>query len=59
MKKYKDSCEHCHKFDFCRGYKDRVLCEECIKEGFGDLAPIVEVLKEKNGVLKGQYSFKI
>ena len=59
MKKYKDSCEHCKKFDFCRGYKGRVLCENCIKEGFGDLAPIVEVEKEKHGALKGQYSFKI
>ena len=61
MKKFKDSCDNCHKFDFCRGYKDRVLCEECIEKGFGDLAPIVEEkkAKEREGVLKGQYAFKI
>ena len=61
MKKYKDECDNCKKFDFCRGYNGRVLCEECIKEGFGDLAPIVEVkkVKEKEWVLKGQYRFDI
>ena len=59
MKKFKDSCDNCHKFDFCRGYKDRVLCEECIEKGFGKLAPIIEVKKEKNGALKGQLGFKI
>ena len=61
MKKYKDECDNCKKFDYCVGYKDRVLCEKCIKEGFGDLAPIVEVKKpkEKEGIFKGQLGFKI
>lgn len=31
-KKYKDKCDCCNKFNYCRGYNDKVLCEECIKK---------------------------
>lgn len=29
--KYKDQCDLCKKFNYCRGYEEKVLCEECIK----------------------------
>lgn len=29
MKKYKDACDECGKFDFCRGVEGRVLCPAC------------------------------
>lgn len=30
--KFKDACDNCGKFNYCKGYKGRVLCEECIKK---------------------------
>lgn len=29
--KYKDKCDICKKWDYCKGYKNKVLCERCIK----------------------------
>lgn len=30
MKKFKDACDACGKFDYCRGHDGKVLCPECI-----------------------------
>lgn len=30
VSKYKDQCDICKKFSYCRGYKGQVLCESCI-----------------------------
>ena len=30
MKKFKDACDECGKFDYCKGYNGKVLCPECI-----------------------------
>lgn len=27
--KYKDQCDICKKFDYCRGFGNKVLCAEC------------------------------
>lgn len=29
-KKYKDKCDECKNFGFCKGYKGRILCEKCL-----------------------------
>lgn len=31
-KKYKDQCDICLKWDYCRGYQEKVLCDDCRKE---------------------------
>ena len=31
-KKFKDQCDKCKKFDYCKGYNNKVLCSNCIKE---------------------------
>lgn len=28
-KKYKDQCDECKKFDYCKGVNGKVLCPEC------------------------------
>ena len=30
MKKFKDACDECGKFEYCKGYNGKVLCHECI-----------------------------
>lgn len=30
--KFKDQCDLCKKFSYCRGYENQVLCEECIEK---------------------------
>ena len=30
--KYKDQCDICKKFSYCKGYNKQVLCEECISK---------------------------
>lgn len=30
--KYKDACDNCGKFDYCKGYENKVLCPKCIEE---------------------------
>ena len=30
MKQYKDACDTCGKFDYCKGHDGKVLCPECI-----------------------------
>lgn len=32
MKKFKDACDACGKFDYCSGHEGKVLCPECIKK---------------------------
>ena len=27
-KKYKDKCDECKNFGFCKGYKGRIICEK-------------------------------
>ena len=39
-KKYKDKCDNCKKFDYCSGYNNKVLCNECIQKE-------KELIKEK------------
>jgi len=31
-KKFKDACDECGHFDFCKGYDGKVLCPECINK---------------------------
>ena len=28
--KFKDACDNCGRFDYCKGYKGKVLCPDCI-----------------------------
>jgi uncharacterized Zn finger protein (UPF0148 family) len=30
MKKFKDACDSCGKFDYCKGNDGKVLCPECL-----------------------------
>ena len=30
-KKYKDQCDVCLKWDYCEGYRNKVMCDNCIK----------------------------
>ena len=30
--KFKDKCEKCNQFSYCKGYNGQVLCEKCINE---------------------------
>ena len=32
VEEFKDACDNCGKFNYCKGYKGKVLCEECIKK---------------------------
>lgn len=32
MRKFKDACDACGKFDYCTGHDGKVLCPECIKK---------------------------
>lgn len=32
MKQYKDKCDNCQKFDYCKGYNGKILCDDCIKK---------------------------
>lgn len=29
MKRFKDQCDNCGKFDYCKGVRDKLLCEKC------------------------------
>lgn len=29
---FKDQCDLCNKFSYCKGYKGQVLCQECISK---------------------------
>ena len=31
-KKFKDKCDKCNQMKVCKGFKEWVLCENCIKE---------------------------
>nr|DAK84779.1 MAG TPA: DNA-directed RNA polymerase [Caudoviricetes sp.] len=31
-KKYKDQCDNCGKYDYCKGFDDQVLCPVCLKK---------------------------
>lgn len=30
--KFKDACDECNKFDYCKGYNGKVLCPVCIQK---------------------------
>ena len=30
--KFKDACDKCGHFDYCKGYKGKVLCPNCIQK---------------------------
>lgn len=30
--KFKDQCDLCMKFDYCKGFDEKVLCEDCIRQ---------------------------
>ena len=32
MMKYRDQCDLCNKFAYCKGFNGQALCEECIKQ---------------------------
>ncbi len=32
IKSFKDQCDKCKKFDYCKGYNNQVLCKSCIEE---------------------------
>ena len=42
--KFKNQCDGCNNFDYCRGYNGKVLCKSCIEK---------EIL-ESNITIKGQ-----
>lgn len=29
---FKDKCDICNKFDYCRGFNNKVLCESCLSK---------------------------
>lgn len=31
-KEFKDQCDLCNKFDYCRGFDDMILCQKCFKK---------------------------
>lgn len=39
MKKYKDQCDICNKWDYCKGHNGLVLCHKCLER---------ELIKDKN-----------
>lgn len=51
-KKYKDQCDVCLKWDYCKGYRNKVLCENCIKNKQNEAIEIV-------GDADGQRRFNI
>jgi len=32
QKKFKDVCDNCKQFDYCKGYKEKILCPNCIQK---------------------------
>lgn len=30
--RYKDQCDICKKYDYCKGHNEKVLCSKCLKE---------------------------
>lgn len=30
--KFKDQCDICGKFDYCQGFRDKVLCTKCLSK---------------------------
>ena len=30
MQKFKDACDQCGKFDYCKGHDGKVLCPVCV-----------------------------
>ena len=30
--KFKDKCDGCHQMKVCKGYADKVLCDDCINQ---------------------------
>lgn len=47
-----DRCDICHKPKKCRGYKDMVLCDECIEMLKNNNESKVVVNKEDNKIQK-------
>lgn len=45
---YKDQCDCCNKFKYCKGYNNKVLCEECIKKIVNNNIIEIEVVEEEN-----------
>ena len=35
--KFKDQCDGCNNFDYCRGYNGKVLCKSCIEKEYQKL----------------------
>lgn len=31
-KEFKDQCDLCNKFDYCRGFDNMILCQKCFKK---------------------------
>lgn len=44
--KFKDQCDVCNNFDYCKGYNGKVLCKSCIEKQ----------ASESNSIIKGQMS---
>lgn len=48
MKKYKDACDKCGKFDYCVGHEGKIYCPQCL--------PITETQPEVEVQDEGQYN---
>lgn len=51
-KKYKDQCDICLKWDYCKGYQNKVICECCKRNQENKTVEIV-------GDADGQRKFNI
>lgn len=51
--KYKDKCDCCNQYKICRGYKDKVLCEDCINKT-DKLKDKKEIINNEPYIIKGQ-----
>lgn len=56
MPGFKDQCDVCGKFDFCKGSKGLVLCEKCISKAATRNKPEQDKKQQDDGLvnIKGQ-----
>ena len=45
-KRFKDQCDICLKWEYCKGYKNKVLCENCFKK---EQKKPIEIVGDKDG----------
>lgn len=44
--KYKDKCDVCLKWDYCKGHQNKVMCESCINK---QKDKPIEIVGDANG----------